>query len=67
MATIADSGYRSALPHLRLLQPSSASAQTKGITMAYLEITLRSIRRTLPQPAYKKYKQPFLADVPGAQ
>jgi hypothetical protein len=37
--------------------------------MAYLEITLRIDPKDRPAAAgvYNKYKQPFLADVPGAQ
>jgi hypothetical protein len=37
--------------------------------MAYLEITLRIDPKNRPAAAgvYNKYKQPFLADVPGAQ
>jgi hypothetical protein len=41
----------------------------KGITMAYLEITLQidPKDRAAAAGVYNKYKQPFLADVPGAQ
>jgi hypothetical protein len=41
----------------------------KGITMAYLEITLRidPTDRAAAAGVYNKYKRPFLADVPGAQ
>jgi hypothetical protein len=41
----------------------------KGITMAYLEITLQidPQDRAAAAGVYNKYKQPFLADVPGAQ
>jgi hypothetical protein len=41
----------------------------KGITMAYLEITLQidPKDRAAAAGVYDKYKRPFLADVPGAQ
>jgi hypothetical protein len=41
----------------------------KGITMAYLEITLQidPKDRAAAAGVYNKYKRTFLADVPGAQ
>jgi hypothetical protein len=41
----------------------------KGITMAYLEITLQidPKDRAAAADVYTRYRQPFLTDVPGAQ
>jgi hypothetical protein len=50
------------------LQPSSDRPTERGITMAYLEITLQidPQDRAAAAGVYNKYKPRFLADVPGA-